>query len=101
MSTKFLLVSLALILGSASVVSAAEPPSTAATGPSKEAREKMAAFHEKLAACLRSDKPIAECHKEAMQHHQDMMGMMGKEGCTMTDVDHTMPGQSGKTDPPK
>jgi len=64
-------------------------------------REKMAVFHEQLAACLRSDKPIAECHKQAMQHHQDMMGMMGKEGCTKMDMDHTMPGQSGKTDPPR
>jgi hypothetical protein len=47
----------------------------------------MAAFHEQLAACLRSDKPIADCHKEAMKHHKDMMGMMGKEGCTMMDGD--------------
>jgi len=98
MSTKSLLASLVLVLGSASVALAAEPPSTAATGPSKEMREKMAAFHEQLAACLRSDKPIAECHKEAMQHHKDMMG---KEGCTMMDMDHTMPSQSGKTDASK
>jgi len=98
MSAKPLFASLALFLGSMSVAPAAEPPSAAATGPSKETREKMAAFHEQLAACLRSDKPIADCHKEAMKHHKDMMG---KEGCTMMDVDHTMPSQSGKTDASK
>jgi hypothetical protein len=98
MSTKSLLMSLALVLGGVSVVFAAEPPSTAATGPSKEMREKMAVFHEQLAACLRSDKPIADCHKEAMKHHKEMMG---KEGCTMMDMDHMMPNQSGKTDAPK
>ena len=87
MSAKPLFASLALFLGSMSVAPAAEPPSAAATGPSKETREKMAAFHEQLAACLRSDKPIADCHKEAMKHHKDMMGMMGKEGCTMMDGD--------------
>jgi hypothetical protein len=101
MSAKALCASLALFLGSMSVVSAAEPPSAAATEPSKETREKMAVFHEQLAACLRSDKPIAECHKEAMKHHKDMMGMMGKEGCPMTDADHTTPGKPGKTDTPK
>ena len=101
MSTKSLLASLVLVLGSASGALAAEPPSTAATGPSKEMREKMAAFHEQLAACLRSDKPIAECHKEAMKHHKDMMGMMGKEGCTMMDTDRALPSQSGRTDSPK
>jgi len=107
MSTRAVLASLALILGSASVVFAAEPPPATATGPSKdtgpskEMREKMAAYHEQLAACLRSDKPMAECHKEAMKHHQEMMGGMSKEGCTMMDKDHTMPGPSGKTDPPK
>jgi len=101
MSARAVLASLALILGSASVVFAAEPPPAPATGPSKEMREKMAAYHEQLAACLRSDKPIAECHKEAMKHHQEMMGGMSKEGCTMMDKDQTMPGQSGKTNPPK
>ncbi|HVP32157.1 MAG TPA: hypothetical protein VMT09_00785 [Steroidobacteraceae bacterium] len=101
MSARSLCASLALFLGSMSVVSAAEPPAAAVTEPSKETREKMAAFHEQLAACLRSDKPIADCRKEAMKHHEDMMGMMGKEGCTMMDMDHTMPSQSGRTDLPK
>jgi hypothetical protein len=99
-TTKSLLATVTLILGSTSWAFAAEPPSAPATGPSKETREKMAVVHEQLAACLRSDKPIAECHKEAMKHHEEM-GMMGKEGCTKMDMDHTTPGQPGKTEAPK
>jgi len=99
MNTKSLVATLAVILGSVSMASATEPPSAAPTGPSKEMREKMATFHEQLAACLRSDKPIAECHKDAMKHHHDMMG---KEGCPMMDEDsHMMQKQSSKTPGPK
>jgi hypothetical protein len=38
-----------------------------------EQRKEMAAKHEKMAACLKSSKPMKECHEE-------MKGMMGKEG---------------------
>jgi hypothetical protein len=99
MNTKSIAATLAVIFGSMTIAFAAEPPSAAPTGPSKEMREKMAAFHEQLAACLRSDKPIAECHKEAMKHHEEMMG---KECCPMMDKDGGMKQkQSGKTDDPK
>lgn len=100
MNTKAVIASLAVIFGSMSIAFAAEPPSAAPTGPSKEMREKMATFHEQLAACLRSDKPIAECHKEGMKHHKEMMC---KEGCPcpMMDMDHMMQKQPEKTDQPK
>ncbi len=39
-------------------------------GPSAESRVEMAEAHEKLAACLRSTRPIDECHAEmAKAHH--------------------------------
>lgn len=99
MNTRIRLASSAVILGIVSVAFAAEPPSAAPTGPSKEMREKMATFHEQLAACLRSDKPIAECHNQAMKHHAEMMG---KEGCPMMDKHGPMMRkQSEKTDEPK
>ncbi len=100
MTTKAVIASLALILGSAGIAFSAEPPSAAPPGPSKETREKMAAFHEQLAACLRSDKPIAECHKAAMKHHQEMMC---KEGCPcpMMNMDHMMQKPSEKSDQPR
>ena len=33
----------------------------------------MAAEHDKIAACLRSDQDIEVCHKEMMKYHETMM----------------------------
>lgn len=65
---------------SLSTAFSAEPPAPTHPALTKEQRDKMATIHEKMAACLRSDKPIADCHKEAMQNCQEMMG---KDGCPM------------------
>jgi len=51
-----------------------------------EQRKNMAAAHEKMAECLRSDKALDSCQKEMMQSCQEMMG---KDGCPMM-------GQMGK-----
>jgi hypothetical protein len=37
-----------------------------------EQRSKMAEAHEKLAACLRSDRPLSECRDEMMKSHESM-----------------------------
>lgn len=54
------------------------------SAPTPEMREKMAVGHEAMATCLRSDKPIKECHKEMRKQCHDTMGdncpMMGKRG---------------------
>ncbi len=42
--------------------------------PSKENREKMAVAHEKMAACLLSDKDFKECHDELRNECQSVMG---------------------------
>lgn len=34
--------------------------------PSKEARAKMVTMHEQMAACLKSDKKISDCHQQMM-----------------------------------
>ncbi len=47
---------------------------------SAEQRENMAAMHEKMAACLRSEKSMVDCQKEMMQSCRDTMG---KNGCLM------------------
>ncbi|MBC7540359.1 MAG: hypothetical protein H7281_16165 [Bacteriovorax sp.] len=47
-----------------------------------EQRQSMATVHEKMAACLRSDKAIEDCHKDMMQSCKDMMGA---DGCPMMD----------------
>ena len=52
-------------------------PSLAASA--KETRERMATLHEQMAACLRSDKSISECHSEMLKRCE---AMMGTQGCT-------------------
>jgi hypothetical protein len=45
-----------------------------------EQRQKMAEAHDKMASCLRSEKPMNECHEDMMKScHENM----GKEGCPM------------------
>ena len=39
-----------------------------------EQREKMASAHEKMAVCLRSDKPLKDCHDEMKKTCRDVMG---------------------------
>jgi hypothetical protein len=56
--------------------------SASQAAPSKEVREKMAALHEQMATCLRSDKSVAECRTELMKGCREsqtcpMMGMGG------------------------
>ena len=44
---------------------------------SRLSKESERAWHEQMAACLRSDKPIAECRTEMTKMHEEMMGEMG------------------------
>lgn len=46
----------------------------------KEQRAKMADVHQKMAECLRSERPISECRAEMMKGCKDTMGA---EGCPM------------------
>jgi hypothetical protein len=70
----------AIVLLSGSATALAAEPTAAPSTPSKEMRENMATIHERMAACLRSDKPFAEC-RQAMQ--QSCSNMMGGQGCPM------------------
>ena len=59
----------------------------------KEQRAEMATRHEKMAECLRSDKPMSDCHKQMQAGCKEggcpMMGQkMGHKGCPM--MDHKM-----------
>ncbi len=44
---------------------------------SKEQRQKMADVHQKMAECLRSDKPVGECRSEMMKQCRETMGPTG------------------------
>lgn len=60
------------LLSLAAASLAAEPEHMDRPPPSKEMRAKMASAHEQLAACLRSERPMAECHDEMMKQHEMM-----------------------------
>ncbi len=62
---------------------AGDPSAAAPAEPSKEMRAKMATLHERMAACLRSDKSLADCRAEAMQFCQSSMGSQGCMGMGM------------------
>jgi cytosine/adenosine deaminase-related metal-dependent hydrolase len=50
--------------------------------PSKEVREKMAAAHDRMAACLRTDRTVSDCRDELMKAcHQ----LAAEHGCPMMD----------------
>ncbi len=72
---------LALLSATGVIALACAPPASAQQpAPSKEMRAQMATIHEQMAACLRSDKPIADCHAEMVQSCQKVgcpMGAMG------------------------
>ena len=59
--------------------------------PSKEMRQKMATLHEQMAACLRSDKALADCRTEMMKGCQEQMG---PDGCGM--MGGAMSGMDGR-----
>ena len=59
-----------LLLGATITVSANAHDAAA---PSKEMREKMAVVHEQMAACLRSDKTVADCHTQTLQACREMI----------------------------
>ncbi len=72
-------------------VYAASNPSPAPSKENKKAwaltpeqRQNMAKLHEQMAACLRTDKPMKECHDEMKKNCE----AMGKEGCPMMGWPH-------------
>lgn len=88
MKTKRWLGTIALALISAAPAFAADPPPAAPTSPSPELRAQMAAVHQKMAECLRSERPIADCQAEMASSCQAMTGaggcpMMGPMGAGM------------------
>lgn len=77
----FLLGAFALLCGPALAVETATPTSKSGTKTdvTPEQRTQMADAHEKMAACLRSSRPIHECRDEMMKNCKSM----GMHGCKM------------------
>ena len=59
----------AALLGAAGMVLADEQAQASRPAPTKEQRENMAVEHDQIAACLRSDRAIEECHAMMQNHH--------------------------------
>lgn len=62
----------AALLWTTGAALAADSPPGDRPAPTQAQREQMAAAHEKIAACLRSDKPFDECRAEMKQMHDSM-----------------------------
>lgn len=78
-------------------IALADDPSVSRPEPSKEMRQKMATLHEQMAACLRSDKALADCRTEMMKGCKEHMGpnecgMMGGAMSGMAGGKHMMSG---------
>jgi hypothetical protein len=76
---------------------AADPPAGVQPPPSKEVREKMATLHEQMAACLRSDKPLAACRAEMMKNCHNTIGTQGCPMMDMTEMGNGKMGMHGGT----
>lgn len=79
-------VGLLTVLLSANIAWSADAPQSSSaprSAPSKAVREKMATMHEQMAACLRSDKSIAECRSDMMKSCSETVG---SQGCSMMGV---------------
>jgi hypothetical protein len=58
--------------GDAAKAAEGRPATTGRRAPSPEDRAKMAEAHEKMAACLRSNRPMTECRSEMKKAHAGM-----------------------------
>jgi hypothetical protein len=67
----------ALLLTLAATAPAQTPPAPSALPEvSKETRDKMAALHEQMASCLRSDKSLAACRSQMVKDCQEQLGTL-------------------------
>lgn len=89
MKTILATLALTLIIGSSAFAKDAKSPHGKMTmkEPTTEQRQKMATMHDKMATCLRSDKPVSDCRNEMMQGCEEAMG---KGACPMMGHMHGM-----------
>ena len=88
MRTIGLVLSVVVLVGSPALAAdKTKPP--APPQMTKEQRNKMADAHEKMAACLRSNRELKDCHDEMMRACKDAMG---PEGCPMMGPGHMQHG---------
>ena len=90
---------LCTLIASALMSGFAAAADTTTAEPSKELREKMAAAHEQMAACLRTDRAMSDCREEMMKQCHELMG---EHACPMMGMDkHKHKMKSSKPPAPK
>ncbi len=67
----------ALSLAIGALAWAADSGPVAPAAPTREMRQQMAQVHEKMAACLRSERDFADCRQEMMQACSNPSGFPG------------------------
>ncbi len=83
------------LLAVSSLAWSTEAAAPAKPAVSKEMREQMATVHERMAACLRSEKSVEDCHHEMMESGESMH----EHGCPMMDKHEGMsPGHDHEAD---
>ena len=71
---------------------ATEPPPAAPADPTPAQRQGMAAIHRRMAECLVSERPFAECRSEM---HGSCQKTLGAQGCPMMQGGGMGPGMMG------
>lgn len=94
--TRWALVVMALAMAPLGTVIPAEPTNESSE-ISKQQRAQMASAHEKMAACLRSDRAFDECRQEM---HASCMSTFGDQGCPMMGNGMRMHDRPMKRPPP-
>lgn len=85
------------VLAMTAAACATQPSAAGPPGPGPHGmRQEMAAAHERMAACLRSDRDIGECRA---QLHQSCRAAMGEQACPMMDMTGDRHG-AGRQGPP-
>jgi len=83
MHSRIISVSLLCTLIASAFMSGIAMADMATAEPSKDLRAKMAAAHEQMAACLRTDRAMSDCREEMMkQCHK----LMGERACPMMEM---------------
>ena len=91
--TRLSLAAALFIAGVAAACAADAPLSPAA--PTMEMRARMATIHDQMAACLRSEKPVADCRAEMMASCEAIHP--GGKGCQMGTGQRGRMGAQGTT----
>lgn len=92
MKRRFGIAAAILMFSISGIARAAESPPPVPADPTPSQRQGMAAIHRKMAECLASERPFAECRAEM---HASCQTTLGAQGCPMMQGGGMGPGMMG------